>query len=107
MATYFVEKWPYSYESLSGRIKTTALNLWQYDDKCITKVAEYIVWPFANAEDPNVWARTGEVIRTPVKNNGKYYKTHRFFLDNMPFETLDSYPEAKESLEKHGIIDYA
>ena len=105
MTSYFVEPWPYEYASHSGRIKTLCLNLWSYDGTHITKIGEYVDWPFANDEEPNYWAKTTTVIKKPVVSDGKYYKTERSLKHGWVFEPLDNYPDAKSSFEQKGILE--
>jgi hypothetical protein len=105
MPSYFVESWKYVYESRSGRMKALALNLWEYDGTHIKKLGEYIYWPFASDEEPNYWATTSPILRTPVVSDGKYYKTDRFRKDGHPFETLEDYPDAKRCFEEKGVVE--
>lgn len=102
--SYFVEPWKYAYESHSGSIKTLCLNLWSYDGTHITKVAEYIDWPFAD-EEPNYWASVKPVIHTPVFIKEKCYKTQVSAQRGWVFESLDNYPDAKASFEQKGILE--
>jgi hypothetical protein len=105
MPSYFVEPWQYAYQSPSGRIKTLCLNLWSYDGTHITKIGEYIDWPFANDEDPNYWAKTSSVIKKPIVSDGKYYKSERYFNSGLVLEPLDQYPDANSSFEQKGIVE--
>lgn len=86
-------------------MKTLCLNLWSYDGTHITKVAEYIDWPFANDEEPNYWAKTSSVIKEPLVSKGKYYKTERYMKNDWDFKSLDDYPDAKSSFEQKGILE--
>ena len=105
MASYFVEPWQLTYKTYSGSNKAVCLNLWSYDGTHITKVAEYMEWPFANDEEPNYWANVRPVIKKPVVSNGKYYKSERYRDNDWGLEPLDKYPEAKASFEQKGILE--
>jgi len=105
MTSYFVEPWKMTYKTYTGSNKTLCLNLWSYDGTHITKVAEYIDWPFANDEEPNYWASVKPVIHTPSECKGKYYKTPKALINGWVFKTLDDYPDAKASFEQKGILE--
>jgi hypothetical protein len=105
MASYFVEPWTMKYKTYTGSNKTLCLNLWSYDGTHITKVAEYIDWPFASDEEPNYWAKTSTTIKTPVISSGKLYKSERYLNGGWVLEPLDNYPEAKSIFEQKGILE--
>ena len=103
MALY-VEEWPYKYKSYGGIVKTKALNLWKLEDGLITKIGEYIYWPFASEDEPNFWADTKSVIRHAVKKDGKLYKSDSCYNHGWVLEPLENYSDAKSSFEEKGIV---
>lgn len=105
MTSYFVEPWFMKYNAYSGTNKALCLNLWSYDGTHITKVAEYIYWPFACDEEPNYWAKTSTVVRKPIVNDNKYYKSERYLNGGWVLEPLATYPDAKEAFDQKGILE--
>lgn len=102
MALY-IESWRYRYSSSKGLITTEAYNLWKLEDDTITKLGEYICWPFASEHDPNYWTAASSIIRKVVKNNGKLYKSQGTLNQGLCLKPLSEFPEAHADYTKNGV----
>jgi hypothetical protein len=73
-------------------------NLWSYDGELIEKLGYYDHYT-------GKFKKSITIIKAPVVNEGKIYKTQRYFEDGLVFHPADKWPDMKNIFDEHGITN--